>query len=73
MWKVIQFNAKNAEEFRAVKEEFSILSQIEHKHVVKYYGSIIETGERVSKAYLIMEYCDYGSLENLIDKHINER
>ena len=45
------------------EREAKMLSELNHEHIIKYYGSFIESGN----FYIIMEYAAEGSLADMID------
>ncbi len=53
-----------------IKKEIELLSKINHKNIIKYYGSF----KKHDKLHIILEYCQSGSLLSLLKKykHFNE-
>ena len=51
-----------------VEKEIRLLKQLNHPHVIKFFTSFIENGN----FYLVMEYINGGSLENLYKQVTNE-
>ena len=53
-----------------IENEIAVLKEIRHEHVVSYYGCFPigadGDGEQDRKTMLIMEYCDAGSLHDLL-------
>ncbi|KAJ9447158.1 Mitogen-activated protein kinase kinase kinase A [Diplonema papillatum] len=47
--------------------EIQILSELEHPHIVRYYGSTI-TGKNKDRIHLFMEYVPGGSLNQLVQQ-----
>ena len=50
-----------------VKQESKLLSKINSKYVVKYYESF----EEKDNLNIVMEYCNYGDLNEFLEKHKN--
>lgn len=50
--------------FSDISKECSILQMLKHKNIVK----VEEYFEDIEKTYLVLEYADYGTLEQLIEK-----
>jgi len=72
-WKALRFNNLYDSGLEMIKKELSIISVFNHENIVKYYGYVVEFGERQSYVYLIMEYCSGGSLDDLITSTKEER
>ena len=66
-----EINLKNLDEKAKsqLKEEGKIISQLDHKNIIKLYDDYHE----LNKEYLFMEYADGGDLMNQITKAINNR
>ena len=45
-----------------IKREAKMLSQLNYKHIIRYYGSFVESG----KFYIVMEYAAEGNLAEMI-------
>jgi mitogen-activated protein kinase kinase kinase len=48
---------------KSIKEEMTVLEMLDHPNVVKYYGIEVHR----DKVYIFMEYCEGGSLANLLE------
>jgi mitogen-activated protein kinase kinase kinase len=48
---------------KSIKEEMTVLEMLDHQNVVKYYGIEVHR----DKVYIFMEYCEGGSLANLLE------
>jgi len=48
---------------KSIKEEMTVLEMLDHPNVVKYYGIEVHR----EKVYIFMEYCEGGSLANLLE------
>ena len=46
-----------------IELEAKMLSELNYKHIIKYYGSFAESGF----FYIVMEYATEGSLADMID------
>ncbi|EDR26019.1 hypothetical protein, conserved [Entamoeba dispar SAW760] len=53
---------KEVEEFQ---HEFGVLSKLDHKNIVKFYGVFQDEHQ---KMMMVMEYCDKGSLYDVLSK-----
>ena len=45
-----------------IEREAKMLSELNNEHIIKYYGSFIESGQ----VYILMEYAAEGSLADMI-------
>ena len=59
--KVVSRNNGLSEE--EIEREARMLSSLHSEHIIKYYGSFVESG----KFYIVMEYASEGSLADLIE------
>ncbi|KAI8825214.1 Ste20-like serine/threonine kinase [Fimicolochytrium jonesii] len=59
--KVIDFE-ESSDDIDEIRHEISILSALDSPYVTKYYGSYVKG----TKLWIVMEYCDGGSLFDLI-------
>ena len=50
---------------KEILQEIENLTHLNHKHVIKYHG----TSKKEFKTYIILEYCDDGSLTDLLDSY----
>ena len=64
VWKVLNYGSMNEKEKQQIVSEINILSGLQHEHIVKYYGRIIDKSK--ANIYIIMEHCDGGDLQQLI-------
>ena len=67
VWKELNYARMNKKVRRMMITEVNILRDIDHKHVVKYYDTIIVREQQ--KIYLIIEHCEKGDLGALIDTY----
>ena len=66
--KVINKTGRKVNLIHKMKEEVTILKQLNHENIVKYYGY----EETNSKLYIIMEYIKYGTLNEFMNKNIGK-
>ncbi|KAI8918257.1 kinase-like domain-containing protein [Powellomyces hirtus] len=59
--KVVDFE-ESGDDIDEIRQEISILSELDSKWVTRYYGSYI----RGTKLWIVMEYCEAGSLLDMI-------
>ena len=57
------------EELNQVEKEIKLLENLRHPHVITYFNSFKEKGN----IYIIIEYINGGSLEELLIKNINQK
>jgi len=50
---------------KEAQQEVILLKAVQHKHIIRYYGSFFELGA----LYIIMEYADGGDLQQLLRRH----
>jgi hypothetical protein len=50
-----------------IQNEINILKEVRHEHCVSYFGCY-QSEEENGKMYVVMEYCDAGSLADLLKK-----
>jgi serine/threonine protein kinase len=62
------FRRKDIERGTA-RSEIQILRSLKHVHVVDYIHAYLEEDPQVCKASLYMELCEYGSLDDFVDRH----
>lgn len=67
VWKELNYARMNKKERRMMITEVNILRDIDHKHVVKYYDTIIVREQQ--KIYLIIEHCAKGDMGALIETY----
>lgn len=72
-WKAIRFIRDQKADINLIGKEISILGQLSHEHVVKYYGYAIDCSNYRWQVYIIMEYCEGGNLRHLIERTIENR
>ena len=63
--KVINKTSSHQSSIEKVKQEISILKQLNHKNIVKFYGFF----ETVNQLLIKMEYVKYGTLKKWIKNH----
>ena len=66
--KVINKSGRTVNLIHKMKEEVTILKQLNHENIVKYYGY----EETNSKLYIIMEFIKYGTLSEFMNKNIGK-
>ena len=66
VWKELYYGMMNEKNRSRLVSEVSILRELHHPNIVKYYDRIID--KKNSKLYIIMEYCNGGDIRHLI-KH----
>ena len=66
--KIINKTGRKVNLILKMKEEVTILKQLNHENIVKYYGY----EETNSKLYIIMEYIKYGTLNEFMNKNIGK-
>ena len=61
-----QFQIENLcpRDLASIKDEIDLLKQLKHKNIVSYYGFI----EAEGCLNVIMEYCENGSLQNVVKR-----
>ena len=59
--KVVPLNKGVSEE--EIEREARMLSSLHSEHIIKYYGSFVESGD----FFIVMEYAREGSLADLIE------
>lgn len=52
-------------------QEVNLLRELRHPNIVRYHDRIIDRSNSI--LYIVMEYCEGGSLAMLIAKNIDER
>lgn len=57
-----QINYDNDEELNDIMYEINLLKNLNHKNIVKYHGFM----QKFDTLYILLEYCNHGSLKNLI-------
>ena len=65
--KVINKNSSHPSLIEKVKEEISILKQLSHENIVKFFGFF----ETMNQLLIKMEYIKYGTLTNWMKNHKN--
>jgi len=60
---------KSQEEVNQVEKEIKLLENLRHPHVITYFNSFKQNGN----IYIIIEYINGGSLEDLLMKNINQQ
>ena len=55
------------DKIKDIQKEADILSKFDHENIVKYYDSL----KINNKFYILMEYCDWQTLDDFINKSIN--
>ena len=66
VWKELYYGMMNEKNRSRLVSEVSILRELHHPNIVKYYDRIID--KKNCKLYIIMEYCNGGDILHLI-KH----
>ena len=60
---------KSQEEVNQVEKEIKLLENLRHPHVITYFNSFKQNGN----IYIVIEYINGGSLEDLLVKNINQQ
>ena len=60
---------KSQDEVNQVEKEIKLLENLRHPHVITYFNSFKENGN----IYIIIEYINGGSLEELLIKNIKDK
>ena len=55
------------------KKEVSIMQQMDHPNVVKFYEAWMEKSSGEERLHIAMEYCDSGDLGSLIKKRLGDK
>jgi serine/threonine protein kinase len=61
---------QDRKKIKKVEQEVEILSKFNDERVVKYFGSIINSKNKVYEIGIIMEYCEGGDLHEDISRRI---
>ncbi|CAG8665304.1 8235_t:CDS:2, partial [Gigaspora margarita] len=64
--KEIDYRRMNEKERNQLSAEFSILCELDHPNIVRYYGRHVDKINCM--IYIIMEYCEGGDLSSIIKK-----
>jgi serine/threonine protein kinase len=56
-------------EMGSAQNEIRILRSLKHRNIVDYIHAHLEEDPYVCKGSLYMELCEYGSVDNILDKH----
>jgi NIMA (never in mitosis gene a)-related kinase len=59
----------NAKSQKEAQQEVVLLKSVQHKNIIRYYGSFFERGA----LYIIMEYAEGGDLQQLLRRHRSVR
>uniref|UniRef100_A0A6B2L4I2 Protein kinase domain-containing protein n=1 Tax=Arcella intermedia TaxID=1963864 RepID=A0A6B2L4I2_9EUKA len=51
-----------------VKKEIKNLRSVKHPNLLEYYACFHKTGFKVNEFWYIMEYCDCGSIQNIMER-----
>jgi serine/threonine protein kinase len=65
VWKELNYSRMNKKERRMMITEVNILREIEHKHVVKYYDTVIVKEQQ--KIFIIIQHCPHGDVGAMIE------
>jgi len=63
--KKIPLHHMNAKSQKEAQQEVVLLKAVQHKSIIRYYGSFFERGA----LYIIMEYAEGGDLQQLLRRH----
>ena len=66
--KIINKSGLSQDSIRKMKEEITILKQLHHENIVQFYGY----EETNSKLFIMMEYLQYGTLRQWMNKNIGK-
>lgn len=71
VWKEIDYGMMNKEEKKLLCQEVNLLRDLRHDHIVRYYDRIID--RKTCTLYLIMEWCEGGDLNAIIQRYKTKR
>jgi NIMA (never in mitosis gene a)-related kinase len=71
VWKELNYGRMSEKEKQQLVAEVNILRELRHPHIVRYYDRIID--KKLTKIYIIMEYCEGGDMGTLIKKCKKEK
>ena len=69
--KVIDKSKLNEKEASLIENEIKILSYANHPNIIKLY-KVMNDVNNINYQYLILEYCNGGSLHNTLDQYISK-
>lgn len=67
VWKEIDYGMMNEDEKKLLCQEVNLLRDLRHEHIVRYYDRIVD--RRTCTLYLVMEWCEGGDLNAIIQRH----
>ena len=67
IWKELNCRSFSSMIIKSIENEINILSKLDHKNIVKYYGYLYNND--CSRTYIIMEYCENRDLKHFILKN----
>ena len=66
--KIISIKDENKALYEQILREIKIMSQFDHAFIIKLYNYYIDYSNGVTNAYIVMEYCENGSIINSLKK-----
>ena len=70
VWKEVDYHGMTEKEKQLLVQEVNILRELRHPNIVRYHDRIIDRAN--CTLYIIMEYCEGGSLAMLITRKRQE-
>ena len=67
IWKELDYGQMSEKEKEQIVSEVNILRELKHPNIVRYYDRIID--KKHSRIYIIMEYCNGGTLKDNFRKY----
>ncbi|KAI9189229.1 hypothetical protein H9P43_000659 [Blastocladiella emersonii ATCC 22665] len=69
--KEIMYDRMKQKERTQLVQEVNILRELNHPHIVKYHGRIVDRNNYIM--YIMMEYCEGGDLSIVVKRHKQSR
>ena len=66
VWKELDYGRMSDREKQQCISEVSIIKELRHPHIVKYYDRIIDRQRQ--KIYIVQEFCEGGDLAEIIKR-----
>ncbi|XP_014669645.1 PREDICTED: serine/threonine-protein kinase Nek2-like [Priapulus caudatus] len=66
VWKELDYGLMSESEKHMLVAEVNLLRELRHRHIVRYYDRVVN--KSTATIYIIMEHCEGGDLERLINK-----
>ncbi len=71
VWKEVDYHGMTEKEKQLLVQEVNLLRELRHPNIVRYHDRIIDRTH--STLFIIMEYCEGGSLADLIARKRKEK